>query len=311
MGSSADVALVTGGTGFVGSALVPVLADRGWTIHAVVRPTSDRAAVARLQGHAAIHVDDGSAASLDRIVRLCRPTHCFHLASKFVAVHDAEDVSDLILSNVGFPTGLAQALAGSGCRFVNAGSAWQHHDGRAYSPASLYAATKQALQDILQFYGECVGIDVVNVKLCDTYGPADQRGKLVELLLRAARERDPLALSGGEQLVDLVHVADVVDALEAAALAPSLGAPTSYCVTSGEAISIRELVDRIQSVIGTSIDARWGERPYRQREMLVPWVVDPIVPGWTPRVSLADGIRALWDTAGASPVRLRSSSGHT
>ena len=157
------------------------------------------------------------------------------------------DVPDLVLSNIGFPTRLAQALAGSGCRFVNPGSAWQHHDGRAYGPASLYAATKQTLQDILQFYGECVGIDVVNVKLCDTYGPADQRGKLVDLLLRTAREQAPLALTGSEQLIDLVHVADAVEALEAAALAPSQGAPTSYCVSSGEAISIRELVDCIEN----------------------------------------------------------------
>ena len=48
---------------------------------------------------------------------------------------------------------LVEALAQGGCgTFVNTGSAWQHVDGEPYRPKSLYAATKQAFEDIVHFY---------------------------------------------------------------------------------------------------------------------------------------------------------------
>jgi len=56
----------------------------------------------------------------------------------------------------------------------------------------------------------------VTLKLFDTYGPNDPRNNLSSLLRSAADARVPLAISPGEQLMDLVFVDDVVDAYLAA-----------------------------------------------------------------------------------------------
>ena len=58
---------------------------------------------------------------------------------------------------------------------------------------------------------------VVTLKFFDTYGPADRRPKLLNLLLAAAATQVPLAVSPGQQMIDLVHVDDAVGACLAVA----------------------------------------------------------------------------------------------
>src|SRR5439155_8470421 len=136
-----------------------------------------------------------------------------HLASYFVAEHRLQDVAPLIASNLLFATQLADAVTAAGIgRFVNTGTAWQHYQDAEYDPVCLYAATKQAFDDILRFYRERCGLRVVTLELCDTYGLGDRRKKLMSLLIERIKDRQPLAMSAGEQRISLVYISDVVEA---------------------------------------------------------------------------------------------------
>lgn len=283
-------ALVTGATGFVGRHLVRRLVADGWSVDALVRGPGREVAEGARAHPVPVDVD-----GLIALVADLRPVTCFHLATAFRGVHVPADIAPMVEANVGFGTMLAEAVSRAGdCRFVNTGTVWQHYDARPYSPVSLYAATKQALADVLVFYAEVEGLDVVTLELTDTYGPGDTRPKLLPVLARAAHEGTTLELTDGTQLIDLLHVSDAVSALLAAADAEP-GA--TYGASSGGAITLRELVERFESVTGCSVDARWGVRPSRPREMLRPWMVSGPPPGWAPAVSLEDGIRELVEAA--------------
>jgi nucleoside-diphosphate-sugar epimerase len=279
-------ALVTGATGFVGTALVRRLIADGWAIDALVR-TPDAA----LPEAVTARVIPSSVDGLIALVGDLAPSHCFHLATAFRGVHTPADIAPMIEANLGFGTALAEAATRvPGLRFVNTGSVWQHYDAAPYSPVSLYAATKQAFTDLLVFYGEVEGLAVHTLELTDTYGPHDPRAKLIPLLLRAGAEGTPVEMTDGSQLIDLVHVDDAVAALLATAAAPA--GPT-YGAGGDGAITLRELVDRFQAATGLTLDVRWGARPARPREMLRPWMTAEAPPGWSPAVRLDDGLRAL------------------
>lgn len=293
--TSVPQALVTGATGFIGTRLVRLLFERGWGVHAVVRPTSSSAL---LPSNLILHVDDGSPASLGRIVSHARPTACFHLAGMFVASHRPGEVAGLVDDNVGFGARLAEALAAQpGTLLINTGTYWQHVEGSPYRPAALYAATKQAFEDIARYYTDSQLLRVISLKLFDTYGPFDPRMKLLNLFLSAALTGESLDTSGGEQLVDLVHVDDVAAALLAAAEEVVLTSETafrSFSVSSGAPISVRGLAAEVEAVTGRRISARWGRLPYRQNEMFSPWDAGPRLPAWTPKIGLREGITAAW-----------------
>lgn len=283
-------ALVTGATGFIGSHLVHRLVADGWEVHALVRAPFGRVPAGVTEHEVPQHPED-----LVGVVGDVAPNVCFHLATRFQATHAPADVAGLVAANVGFGATVVEAVtATTRCPFVNVGTVWQHFEGSA-SPTTLYAATKQAFEDVLGFYRDVEMLPAATLELSDTYGPCDQRPKLVPLLLAAARDGTTLELSPGEQLVDLVHVDDVVRALLAVAAAMLDGRVVSgtFAARSGLPVTVRRLVGLVELATGRALDVRWGARPYRAREMFTPWPSAPPPPGWAASVPLADGLAAL------------------
>ena len=294
MMSKQRIALVTGGTGFIGSNLIAGLLAKGWVVHAIVRSRADLKALAGSAGTIQLHEHDGSTEGLVGILAEAKPDVVFHLASLFLSAHAPKDIVSLIQSNVLFSTQLLEAMIESGANnLINTGTSWQHYQNQACSPVNLYAATKQAFDAILQYYVEAKGLKAITLKLFDTYGPNDPRPKLFHLLEKVASTQERLEMSPGEQLIDLVYIDDVLAAYLLAAerlLLNKVGHQETYVITSGNPIKLKDLVEVYSRVIGKPLPVVWGSRPYRPREVMVPWHNGEILPGWEPKVSLAAGI---------------------
>lgn len=293
MSDTGHTALVTGATGFVGRHLTRELLARGWTTHVLVQPTS--ALPPDWANRVTSHVCDGTAESVTQSVEQARPDVVFHLASRYLAQHTPDQVADLIQSNVVLGTQLAEAMTNQGClALVNTGTGWQHLGQSDYDPVNLYAATKQAFEDILEYYVQARHLRVVTLKIFETYGPHDPRPKLLNALRQCARTQTPLDLSPGEQQLDLVYIDDAVDAFLLAAdrlLAGNVRGHERYALSSGYRIQLRDLVALVERVLGLSVPVRWGARPYRSREVMVPWEGGATLPDWRCRVPLEEGLR--------------------
>ena len=218
-----------------------------------------------------------------------------HLASHYLTVHTPEQVKDLVSSNVYFGTAVLEAASLAGCVkwFLNTGSIWQNYNvkGTAYNPVNLYAATKQAFIDMAKYYSDVFGIRFCTLKLCDTYGPNDTRKKLFKLFKDYSESGEVLKMSPGEQKIDLIYITDIIAGFTQ--LAELLSSDTEledeYVLTSGRQIPLKELAQLFCEVSGRKLNIEWGGRPYRDREVMVPWKGTP-VPGWKAEVGIEKGI---------------------
>ena len=291
------IVLITGGTGFIGSHLASRLLEDDCSVHLVVRSDPSPQQVAGLKNRAHIHTHDGSTQGLINIVTSVKPQSVFHLASLFIAEHASSDLESLVTSNILFGAQLLEAMKVANVRrLINTGTSWQHFHSDHERPSCFYAATKRMFQDLLDFYSDAYGLQAITLKLSDTYGAGDTRRKLFWLLRNTSTTGEVLAMSAGEQEIDLVYIDDVVEAFicaERRLASAELARHEIFAVSSGKATRLRDVVDLYIRISGRKLLINWGARPYRSREVMQVSTVIPGIPGWAPTVDLMDGLQRM------------------
>lgn len=294
--------IMTGVTGFIGSHLAEVLLMDGHRIHAIVRRKSkieDLPALVR--ENVFFHEYDSSNTLLDIFAGISgrreKVDVVYHLASLYLPRHTYEDIEALVSSNVLFGTQLLEAMKQNEVRhLVNAGTSWQHYGNEDYNPVNLYAATKQAFEDIEKYYTETMGLRVINLHLFDTYGIGDKRKKIIALFQKISQSREVLKMSPGEQLLDLVHIDDVISAFRLAGrylVEKKYEYCGTYGVSSNVRIPLRKLAEEYERIACVKLNILWGGLEYREREVMIPWNKCDNLPGWVPRVDLESGIKSM------------------
>lgn len=294
--------LVTGGTGFIGSHLVKALAQKEDNqISVIKRSGSDFQFDEDTTKHIKIHELSEDCDNLNDIIQNSKPDIVVHLASLFLSNHKPDDVRPLMQSNVTFPSLLLESMAKNGVtKFLNTGTNWEYFgESTEYDPVNLYAATKKAFEDILQYYVNVQGFSAITIKFFDTYGPNDQRPKLFSILRKNIEDHKVLDFSPGEQTLDLLYVDDVVDAYIKAIeyLKERVsGTYDSFTIGSGKSVKLKEIVSVYEKVYDKKVNIRWGGRPYREREVMsaqadIQEAKDTLE--WSPRISLEEGLQKV------------------
>lgn len=285
-----DRILVTGGTGFVGGHLVKRFVQKGLPVYWM---SSDNYGLATRSGLTQKGSHHSPQVVVD-VIKEMRPTRVFHLATHFRDVHTPADIQRLTDACITFGTAVAEASAVCGARFIYVESAWQRYMGKK-SSVSLYAALKNAFDEVLNFYAEVHALETVGVFLFDTYGPSDKRGKLVTRLLSALFRDESLTLGSPDKLINLTHVHDVVTGL----VSVSEWAPKrDWVIKPWSTISLAELVAEVERVAEKSLNVRWDPSLDRPREMRSDWIFGSLVAIENP-LCLRDGLQMEWNRGSA------------
>lgn len=289
------IALVTGGTGYIGSYLIRKLLEEGWEVHLLCRTGANFAMIKDIIPQLTIHELTANPGNLNPIVKKIMPDTVFHLASLSPSVHTMEEIPSLIESNITLGTLLVEAMVSNGCfQLINTGTILQHYEGKPYSPVSLYGASKQAFQTILQYYIETTPLKVIHLKLSNVYGKNDPRPRLFSLFKKAILEQKSLEMTPGEQYIDLVYIDDVVDAFSIAALRFKRGMDAQqeeFLISSQTPIKLKNLVRIYEGITKLKVPVHWGGRPYRSREMMNNHSYGTPLPQWKIKTSLNEGIQ--------------------
>jgi nucleoside-diphosphate-sugar epimerase len=289
-------ALITGATGYAGSHLARHLVESGDETHIVTRPGSDWGRIEDIRDRVQAFVYTGQLTDLTAYMESHGAFDAvFYIAA--AAGYDDAPVDDYLQGNIVFGTHLLEAMARTECGiFINTGTVWVHGQNRDYDPVCLYAATKAAFGKIIDYYAQARGIKAITLEMYDSYGEDDIRPKLVQLLRQAARTGVPLDTTPGEQPIALVHIDDITAGyVRAYELASQMRAPAqeTYVLDADGAVTVKELIGRMEKIWGRPVPVNLGVKPYREREVMTLWDKGVRLPGWKPDIGLNEGLGRL------------------
>jgi len=307
-------AVVTGGAGFIGSALVDRLVARGddvLIIDDLSTGSTDNLADARAAGSGTMElaVDDIGEAGTAELVAGHRPDVVFHLAAQTdVRLSVDAPVSDARTNVIGMLRVLDGAHAGGARKVVFASSGGTIYgeadpallpfdEDTPQRPLSPYGVAKLAGGLYLDVYRALHGLTGTTLALANVYGPRqDPQGEAGVVAIFAGRllSGQPCTVFGtGEQTRDFVYVDDVTDALLTAA---ERADGQLLNIGTGVEISVNDLYRTMAGMVGGPNDpVRGSARPGElDRSALDPTRAASEL-GWRPVTGLDDGLRATLD----------------
>ncbi|MEI7872230.1 MAG: dTDP-glucose 4,6-dehydratase [Alphaproteobacteria bacterium] len=319
--------LVTGGAGFIGSAVVRhIIRDTDWSVANVDSLTYagnlESLAEARTSNrHRHFKVDICDRAALDAIFHEVRPDAVLHLAAESHVDRSIDGAAPFIKTNVtGTYTLLEATLAhwrtldeAARARFRfqhistdevfgSLGATGKFTETTPYAPNSPYSASKAASDHLVRAWHHTYGLPTLATNCSNNYGPYHFPEKLIPLVILRALGGENLPVYGkGENVRDWLHVEDHAEALT---LVLRQGRPGETYNVGGD--SERKNIDVVRAICAL-LDEMLPASPNRPHERLIQFVTDrpghdaryaidatkiQTELGWRPRHSFDSGLRA-------------------
>ena len=313
--------LVTGGAGFIGSAVVRQAIARGDAVVNLDALTyaGSLTNVASVEGnnkYAFEQVDLRDRAALDRVFADHRPDRVMHLAAESHVDRSIDGPADFIETNITGTFNLLEAARAywdgqgrpEGFRFHHIstdevfgtlGDTGKFTETTPYSPNSPYSASKAASDHLVRAWGETYGLPVVLSNCSNNYGPYQFPEKLIPVVVLNALAGKPIPVYGqGVNVRDWLYVEDHATALLTVLDKGVLG--ESYNIGGNAEARNIDLVTMICAILD---DIRPGAKPYAE---LITYVTDrpghdhryaidaskiAAELGWEPSLTLEQGLR--------------------
>lgn len=314
----AEIVLITGGCGFIGSNLVRfVRRERPtWRVVNVDKLTyaassGNLADIPEGEAYRFVHGDVADRDLIRQVFEEERPHYIVHLAAESHVDRSIVDAAPFLHTNVIGTHVLLEAARSFGVeRFLYVSTDEVYGDvavndvpcpeDSPMRPSSPYAASKAAADLLVKAYHRTYGLPVLIVRPCNHYGPYQYPEKLIPFMIRCFLRGDKLPLYGdGQQRRDWLFVEDGVRALLAVLERGRIGQAYNVAARQEHAnLAVVELLcTALSDLLGCPPEAVWSEvtfvtdRPGHDYRYAVDDARLRNETGWEPYISLPVGIR--------------------
>jgi len=295
--------LVTGGAGFIGSHIVDLLIEKGFTV-AVVDDLS-HGKKENVNKKAIFFHEDIKSTRLKRIFSQFKPGVVNHHAA-LVNVpesqkHPLKDVGTNVVGTLKLleaskEAGIKQFIFASSVAVYGGIDNLPIKETEPLQPISIYGVSKAIAESYVRLYMDSFIPTVF--RYANVYGPRQDgsaEGGVVAIFLQQLKNNQPGTIFGnGQQTRDFIHVSDVIRANYAALKQPRAGV---YHVSTGKETSVRHLYKLCEQVTEKKLAPRLASvRPGDIHRSVLSNKKTQDTFTWKPRQTLENGLKETWES---------------
>jgi nucleoside-diphosphate-sugar epimerase len=290
--------LVVGGTGFIGRHLVQYASNQGFAVTSV--SLSERVQMPHFPD---VHYVRADISNEEQLKQTLGDASFEYVVNSGGYIHHASILDggrSAVDAHFSGTLNLVEVINKSVLKaFVNLGSSDEYGGHPApqkevlrEAPISPYALGKLASSQLLQMLYKTEGFPGITLRPFLVYGPHQDNMRFLPQIIQACLDGRVFPVSEGSQLRDFCFIDDMVKGVFAALSTPAARGEIIN-LASGRAVSIRSVIEKIQSLIGSG-EPVYGEVPYRAGENMALYAditKARNLLGWLPCTTLEDGLQ--------------------
>ena len=250
--------LITGASGFIGRNLLDYFLKKKFSIFVILRKSKKNINFCKEKNKNKNFksILFTSSNNLHAQLANLKIDYVIHTATYYVKRHKSSDISRIVKSNILFPTILIDLLCKKKIKkFINFETVWQHHNNKKNYAYNLYASSKQAFNNILNYYkNEFTKIKFYNLLIIDTYGNNDKRIKLIPIILKNYNKKKityiPRNLS--MNIINVKYISGIIENIINKSIKPD-----TYVLKDKKNIRIFNLINYLNSKLKRKIKINW------------------------------------------------------
>ncbi|MFU8849834.1 NAD-dependent epimerase/dehydratase family protein [Micromonospora sp. SL1-18] len=298
--------LITGGAGFIGLHVIPLLLEKGYHVRILDNmQRGDRARVNELIQTGKVELveqDVRYGGAVHNAMKGC--THVIHFATVSINKSQADPYESIDINMVGNNNVFAAAADHGVERIVFASSASVYgdpkklpmHEDDELNPLTPYCISKRAGEDLLGFYQRSKGLSWIALRFFNVYGPGQKieayyTSVINTFIQRLRAGQAPIIDGKGEQSMDFIHVTDLARGVVAALECEQDNMPIN--IGTGVDTSIAQLTKILIQAVGTDVEPIFNPRDVLVSRRAADITRAREVLGWEPGVTVEQGMSEL------------------
>lgn len=305
-----ETVFVTGGAGFIGMHVVPMLLEKGYQVRIYDNMfRGDRAKVEELVAGGNVELIDHDVrygGAVQRAMKGC--TKVIHAAALSINKSQADPDESMEVNLIGSQN-VFSAAADLGIKrlvFCSTASVYgdperlpMNEDDRL-DPLTPYCISKRASEDLLGFYQRRAGLSWVALRFFNVYGPGQKTEayytSVINHFVKRVQNGEPPVIDGrGEQSMDFIHVHDIARAVVLALDCEKDNVPVN--IGTGIDTSIAELARILIEASGSDVEPIFNPRDVLVSRRAADITRAREVLGFEPTINVRDGMTDLIKTA--------------
>ena len=271
--------LLTGSTGFVGSAILNEL-SKNYVVYCL-----NRKKIKQSKKYKNIYFK--SYGDLNLKLRKIQADTVIHCATHYVKYHEAKDIDKLSNSNILFGNIILENLSNMKVKnFINFSTVWENYDGIKDNYFNLYSVYKRCFSNLLKYYEKnSPNTNFYNLFISDTFGEHDKRPKIINILKNNYKKNLITKVISSKLYLNLLNIKDIINSLSVILK----NKPGNYNLVNSKSYSISQIINTLNKKNNKKIKVKWSnnktikERIFKNKKLI----------GWVPKNSTINDIVAV------------------